>query len=136
MSAEFFDGTRRLTLIGITQHQLLVRLVLRKNEPLSKLNVACVDKSGWGYQRTPADVVKIRQVFDQNDRGHATYTNDDGSTTVHHHPPVVKGKRPSGLAIVVVPTRPWSGWLSIRDETTSQTARLHLQIMDKPAGQP
>jgi hypothetical protein len=133
MSVEFFDGVHSTTLTGIAEHQIRVRLLVRKKEPLSKLNVACVNWLGWRrrYQRAPADVVEIREVFDNTDSGHVTYRPGDGSAIVHHHPPVLKGKRPSGLTIILAPRQAWSGWLSLRDDTTSQTARLRLRIVEE-----
>jgi len=46
-----------------------------------------------------------------------------------------KGKRPTGMTMILAPSQPWSGRLSLREETTSQTARLRLQIVDRAADQ-
>jgi len=129
-------GGRSLTVAGIGNHPLRLVVNARKTDLLYKLNVACLDRRRFSsprslrIKRAPRDVVRLRDIRDERGDPLDSVTDPyDGSVTADYVKGVAKGARPFGLALVLVASKPWSGWVSVRDEATNRTGRVRLRIV-------
>lgn len=119
-----------LTVAGIGNHPLRLVVNARKTDLLHKLNVACLEGNWFSSPRAPMGVVSLRDIRDESTDPMQGF-NDlrDGSVIADYVKGVAKGARPFGLALVLVASQPWRGWLSVRDEATNRTGRVRLRVV-------
>jgi hypothetical protein len=120
---------RSLTVTGIGEHPLRLLVTARKIDLLYKLNIACLDRTWCSTSRAAPDVVSLQEIRDESgDPMQSISDLRDGSVTADYVKGVAKGARPFGLGLVLLAYRPWSGWLSVRDEATNRTGRVRLTV--------